>query len=151
MQPGAAWADDHVILVAGRISIIIQLVLNFEFGRRAGENEVGHSSNMKALGGQPQKPHVGTTALFGSVPSPDYRNISVNLHLRKKSPRKCSSSWPPGRRAVGSGLRLENQILNDFDWRVVTTLLNEALFDVVKDLLYISRGDVVVAEKQAVL
>jgi hypothetical protein len=49
MQPGAAWADDHVILIVGKIWIIIQLVLDFAFGRRAGENEIGHRANMKAL------------------------------------------------------------------------------------------------------
>jgi hypothetical protein len=49
VQPGAAWANDHRLLGVGKIWIIIQLVLDFEFGRRAGENEVSHRANMKAL------------------------------------------------------------------------------------------------------
>jgi hypothetical protein len=45
----AGWADDHRILGVRRMWIIIQLVLDLEIGRRAGENEIGHRRNMKAL------------------------------------------------------------------------------------------------------
>lgn len=46
MQLGAAMADDHLVLGVGWI--IIQLVLDSEFGLRAGEKEVDHGANMRA-------------------------------------------------------------------------------------------------------
>jgi hypothetical protein len=39
MQPGASWADDHLILgVGNNLWIIIRLVLDAEIGYRANEN-----------------------------------------------------------------------------------------------------------------
>ena len=44
MYPGAGGTDDRPVLVFGNIWIVVQLVLDFETGRRTSENEMAHSS-----------------------------------------------------------------------------------------------------------
>ena len=42
MYPGAGGTDDRPVLVFGNIWIVVQLVLDFETGRRTPENEMAH-------------------------------------------------------------------------------------------------------------